>query len=250
MWHGSGYIGYVDERQLKWLEADLSQVERGRTVIVFTHVPLLCTQHRRLKQPSPSVSQTVTNRLAIYRLLERYKAHVMTGHTHENENVLEQGVHEHIHGTVCGAWWTGPVCFDGTPKGYGVYDVRGEELRWHYKSTGQPSTHQLRIYSPGSDPRQPGVLIANVWNYDPKWQVVWYEDGEQRPPLEQYTAQDPMATGLYSGPSLPATRQWIEPMPTNHLFRCTPSPTAREVRIEAIDPFGVRYAETWRSGTA
>ena len=59
-----------------------------------------------------------------------------------------------------------------------------------------------------------------------------------------------MATGLYSGPSLPATRQWIEPMPTNHLFRCTPSATAREVRIEAIDPFGARYTETWRNGTA
>jgi hypothetical protein len=98
MWHGTGYIGYVDERQLQWLEADLSQVERGRTVIVFTHIPLLCTQHRRQKQSAPSVSQVVTNRLAIYRLLEGYKAHVMTGHTHENEHVLEQGVHEHIHG--------------------------------------------------------------------------------------------------------------------------------------------------------
>jgi hypothetical protein len=250
MWHGTGYIGYIDERQLKWLEADLSQVERGRTVVVFTHIPLLCTQHRRLKQSTPSVSQVVTNRLAIYRLLEGYKAHVMTGHTHENEHVFEQGVHEHIHGAVCGAWWTGPVCFDGTPKGYGVYDVRGEELRWHYKSTGQPSTHQMRIYAPGSDPRQPGVLIANVWNWDPKWQVVWYEDGEQRPPLEQYTAQDPMSVGLYGGPSLPAARQWIEPMTTAHLFRCTPASTAREVRIEATDPFGTRYSETWRPSTA
>ena len=239
MWHGSGYIGYVDETQLKWLEADLAQIERGRTVVVFTHIPLLCTQHRRLKQSAPSVSQVVTNRLAIYRLLEGYKAHVMTGHTHENEHVFEQGVHEHIHGAVCGAWWTGPICMDGTPKGYGVYDVRGEELRWHYKATGQPSTHQMRIYAPGSDPRQAGVLIANVWNWDPKWQVVWYEDGEQRPPMEQYTAQDPMSVGLYGGPSLPATRQWVEPMVTNHLFRCTPAPTAREVRIEAIDPLSL-----------
>jgi hypothetical protein len=250
MWHGSGYIGYVDERQLKWLEADLAQIERGRTVVVFTHVPLLCTQHRRLKQPAPSVSQVVTNRLAIYRLLEGYKAHVMSGHTHENEHVLEQGVHEHIHGAVCGAWWTGPVCFDGTPKGYGVYEVRGEELRWHYKSTGQPSTHQMRIYAPGSDPKQPGVLIANVWNWDPKWQVAWYEDGEQRPPMEQYTGQDPQSVSLYGGPTLPATRQWVEPMTTNHLFRCSPAATAREVRIEAIDPFGTRYTETWRTGTA
>ncbi len=76
---------------MKWLEADLAQIERGRTVVVFTHIPLLCTQHRRLKQSTPNVSQVVTNRLAIYRLLEGYKAHVMTGHTHENEHVLRAG---------------------------------------------------------------------------------------------------------------------------------------------------------------
>jgi hypothetical protein len=55
---------------------------------------------------------------------------------------------------------------------------------------------------------------------------------------------------LYGGPALPATRQWVEPMTTNHLFRCTPAATAREVRIEAIDPWGARYTETWRNGTA
>jgi hypothetical protein len=93
-------------------------------------------------------------------------------------------------------------------------------------------------------------LIANVWNWDPNWQVAWYEDGEQRPPMEQYTAQDPMSVGLYGGPALPSTRQWIEPMTTAHLFRCTPAPTAREVRIEATDRFGTRYTEIWRAGTA
>jgi C terminal of Calcineurin-like phosphoesterase len=246
MWHGSGYIGYVDERQLQWLEADLAQVDRGRPVVVFLHVPLLSTQHRRLRQTTPSTTLVVTNRLALYRLLEPYKAHVMSGHTHENEHVFEQGVHEHVHGTVCGAWWSGPICFDGTPNGYGVYEVRGEELRWHYKATGRPATHQVRLYGPGADSTQPGALIANIWNWDPKWEVTWFEEGEPGPPMERYTGLDPLSVELHTGPARPKVRQWIEPMTTDHLFRCTPAPTTREVRVEAVDRWGTRYVETWR----
>ncbi len=53
MWHGSGYIGYVDEAQLEWLEADLKLVERGRPIVVFTHIPLLSTQYRRREKNAP-----------------------------------------------------------------------------------------------------------------------------------------------------------------------------------------------------
>jgi hypothetical protein len=248
MWHGSGYIGYVDETQLEWLEADLKQVERGRPVVVFTHVPLLSTQYRRREESAPGTTNVVSNRLAIYRLLASYKAHVMSGHTHENENVLENGLFEHIHGAVCGAWWTGPIAHDGSTNGYGVYEVHGEELRWYYKSTGQPATHQMRVYGPGGDQQQAGALIANVWNWDPQWQVTWIEDGQVRGPMERYKGLDPLSVELHAGPAKPRGREWVEPVPTDHLFRCTPSASAREVRVEAIDRFGTRYTETWRRG--
>ncbi len=263
LWHGSGYIGYVDETQLEWLEADLKHVEHGRTVVVFTHIPLLSTQYRRRGESAPGTINVVSNRLAIYRLLAPYNAHVMTGHTHENENVLENGPFEHVHGTVCGAWWTGPIAHDGSTNGYGVYDVRGEELRWYYKSTGKPATHQMRLYGPGTsgapsadrnqagrnqaDPKQAAVLIANIWNWDPQWQVSWIEDGQPRGPMERYNGLDPLSVELFAGPDKPRGREWVEPMPTDHLFRCTPSAAAREVRVEAIDRFGTRYTETWRA---
>ncbi len=246
LWHGSGYIGYVDEAQLEWLEADLKLVERGRPVVVFTHVPLQSTQYRRREESSPGTTNVVTNRLAIYRLLQPYKAHVMTGHTHENENVLEHGVFEHIHGAVCGAWWSGPIGHDGSTNGYGVYDVRGDDLRWYYKSTGLPASHQLRLYGPGADPKQAGMMIANVWNWDPQWQVVWIEDGQPRGPMERFKGLDPLSVELHAGPAKPKGREWVEPVPTDHLFRCTPSASAREVRVEVTDRFGTRYTDTWR----
>jgi C terminal of Calcineurin-like phosphoesterase/N terminal of Calcineurin-like phosphoesterase/Calcineurin-like phosphoesterase len=250
MWHGSGYIGYVDETQLEWLESDLKRVERGCPVVVFMHVPLLSTQYRRREESAPNTINTVTNRLAIYRMLAPYKAHVMSGHTHENENVLENGVFEHIHGAVCGAWWTGPIAHDGSTNGYGVYDVRGDDLRWYYKSTGKPATHQMRIYGPGADAKQSGALIANIWNWDPQWQVTWSEDGQSRGPMERYKGLDPLSVELHAGPDKPKGREWVEPVPTDHLFRCTPSASARDVRVEAIDRFGTQYTETWRRGTS
>jgi hypothetical protein len=250
LWHGSGYIGYVDETQLEWLEADLKRVERGRPVVVFTHVPLLSTQYRRREESSPGTTNVVSNRVALYRLLAPYKAHVMTGHTHENENVLENGVFEHIHGAVCGAWWSGPIAHDGSTNGYGVYEVRGDELRWYYKSTGKPSTHQMRVCGPGADQQQQGALIANIWNWDPQWKVTWIEDGQPRGPMERYKGLDPLSVELHAGPAKPKGREWVEPVPTDHLFRCTPSATAREVQVEAIDRFGTRFQETWRRSTS
>jgi hypothetical protein len=41
LWHGTAYVGYLDERQLRWLEADLAVVEPGRPVVVFLHIPVL-----------------------------------------------------------------------------------------------------------------------------------------------------------------------------------------------------------------
>ena len=39
-YHGTGYIGYVQQDQLRWLEEDLAEVEAGRTVIVALHIPV------------------------------------------------------------------------------------------------------------------------------------------------------------------------------------------------------------------
>ena len=59
-----------------------------------------------------------------------------SGHVHEHEHIFERGTHEIVQGTVCGAWWAAPICWDGTPNGYGVYEVNGSDISWPYKSTG------------------------------------------------------------------------------------------------------------------
>ena len=241
-WNGADYIGYLTDTQLGWLAADLAQVEAGRPVIVFLHIPVFNTGFRRAGASSPSPRGVVANREALYELLDRYRAHILSGHTHDNEHVFEGGVHEQVHGTVCGAWWTGPVCHDGTPRGYGVFTVRGEEIRWQYKSTGADLSEQIRLYGWGADPAAPDEIVANVWNWDPDWEISWFEDGELKGRMARRTGLDPLAVELYHGDGLPAKRPWVNPQPTDHLFYAPARRTAREIRVEAKDRFGVVYS--------
>lgn len=239
-WLGKGYVGYVDERQLRWLASDLALVERGRTVVVFLHIPAFCTLAPRTGLKEPATWQVVSNRQALYELLAPYKAHLMSGHTHECEHVFEGGVHEHVHGAVCGAWWTGPVATDGSPNGYGIYHVDGSTLRWQYKATGQPIAHQMRVYAPTSGDH---LLRVNIWNHDPQWQTALMVDGEPRGPLTQRTGLDPLASQLQTGSALPAKRPWVDPIATSHLFEATLPAEWREARVRVTDRFRETYEE-------
>lgn len=247
LWHGSGYIGYLDDTQLLWLERDLALVEAGRPVIVATHIPALGGQHTRAGQRRPTPDKAISNREALYRLLAPYRAHVLTGHTHESEHLFGNGVHEHVTGAICGAWWSGPICGDGTPNGYCVYDVDGESIRWRYQATGEPATHQMRIYPRGADPAAPDEFVANIWDWDPEWTVTWFEDGQPRGAMARRVGRDPLSVRLHSGPDLPPRRTWVEPFLVGHLFYAPVGSGASEVRVEARDRFGRVYSEVLRS---
>ncbi len=240
-WYGAGYLGYMSADQLTWLENDLRQVEPGRPVIAIAHIPILGSRHLRIGERDPSPSISVTNRQELYRLLEPFQAHIVTGHTHENEHVFEGGVHEHVVGAVCGTWWSGPICGDGTPMGYSVYEMSGEEVTWRYKSTGHDFDHQIRAYGHGAEPTAPDEIVANVWDWDPEWRVLWYEDGERKGEMARRTGYDPLSVELHAGDELPPRREWADPIPTGHLFYAPASRDAR-VRVEATDRFGRVYS--------
>ncbi|NIN70656.1 MAG: hypothetical protein GTO46_01725 [Gemmatimonadetes bacterium] len=241
-WHGSDYIGYLDHDQLTWLANDLARVEPGRTVFVALHIPVMGSRHARDESAEPESSLAVMNREALYRLLEPCEAHVLAGHTHELEHLFEGGVHEHVCGAVCGSWWSGPICPDGAPKGYTVYEVDGTQVSWRYKSAGRGFEHQIRVYPHGADPKAPDEIVANVWDWDPEWSVVWYEDGDRVGEMARRIGLDPQSVELHTGRDLPLRREWVEPVPTGHLFYAPASRAASEIRVEATDRFGHVYS--------
>ncbi len=240
-WFGAGYVGYLDRDQLDWLQADLARIEPGRTVVASMHIPAFSTQHLRLGGDQPSPRLSTANRDALYQILEPYNVHLLSAHMHENDHIFEGGLHEHNHGTACGAWWTGPICFDGTPNGYGVYEVRGSELRWQYKSTGFDHDHQIRVYRRGSDPDKPDAFVANIWDWDPEWKVFWYHNGERRGEMKRHTGRDALAVELFDGPDKPERRTWVNPVPTAHLFHAAPPENAGEIRVEAVNRWGKSF---------
>ena len=248
LWHSRGYIGYLDDVQLNWLAQDLAGIEPGRPVVVFAHIPGLSTRYSRNGESNASISSSITNRDRLYQLLEPYQAHLISGHTHENEHVFEGGIHEHIHGAVCGAWWSGPICYDGTPNGYGVYEIRGEQVTWQYKSTGYDRSYQMRVYDPGADSTAPDEIVANIWDADPNWEIVWFEDGIRKGLMSNRLGKDPMSVKMHTGPDAPERRTWVEPVITNHLFYAPVSPDAKEIRVVATDRFDRTYVTAIQTG--
>ncbi len=238
LWHGSGYIGHIGAEQFTWLVNDLSSVESGSTVVVFLHIPALSKSGVAREGGRPSVTTSLTNREHLYRLLEPFEAHLISGHTHENEHVFEGGVHEHVLGTTCGAWWADEICHDGTPNGYAVYEVSGGRVSWRYKGTGLPKTMQMRAYGPGADPTTPDEMVVNVWDWDPAWEVVWLEDGVKRGALERRNGLDPLAVSRFGGPDKPSHRKWVQPALTNHLLYADVSSATGSVTVQATNRFG------------
>ena len=235
------YHGHLGAIQLAWLEQDLALVEDGRPVVVLTHIPPLSTTYQRRGEASPSVRGRIGNRAALYDLLAPFDAHIVSGHVHENEHRSADGPHEHVVGTVCGAWWTGPICYDGTPKGYAVYEVDGTSVEWRYKATGRAAGHQMRTYPVGADPEAPDEWVANVWDATADWTVVWYEDGIRTGPMARRVGLDPKSRSLHAGDGQPEKHPWVEPEPTAHLYYAPANPDANRVRVEATDPFGRTY---------
>lgn len=219
------YDGFVSQAQLDWMAKDLQFVAKDALVIISLHIP---------------IKSGVKNKAEFFKVVEGFSnVHIMSGHTHYNQNTITNGVFEHNHGTVCGAWWTGPVCEDGTPSGYGVYEVNGTELKWYYQSTGLDRKEQIRLYV--DELTNQKRLLANVWNYDPSWKVEYFLDGKPMGALLQQKGFDPLAVKLYKGDKLPLGRTFPEPRMTDHLFIAHFEPSIKKVKVIATDRFGEKF---------
>lgn len=235
------YIGYIDERTFCWMEQDLKYVPKDHLVFVVAHIPTSSTP--KLKW-NALIQDETSNAAGLYDILKGYKAHIITGHSHFNLNVcFNDSLMEHNTAAVCGIWWKADICMDGTPSGYGIYQVDGTDVKWIYKSMGHPVNYQLRAYPVGSDADHPEDIIANVWNYDDRWKVEWYENGKRMGEMTQYTGFDPDAKTICADKKR-VVYEWISPITTTHLFRATPKNPQARIEVRATDRFGNVYSQT------
>lgn len=236
------YIGYVDERQLQWLEKDLSYVPRNHKVVLSLHIPTTLAEEDRKSFNYEMISELVSNKKAIYNLLKPYDALILSGHMHtaNTQNISRNLTEINVTG-LSGAWWCGPVCVDGSPAGYKVIKVRGDKMEWIYKGCGHPLDYQLKLYA--DHEAYPGQIVANVWDYDDLWRVEYYEDGVKVCDMERFKAQDPQALELYKDPSS-LKRQWVWAVPTQNMFKANISKDAKKLEVRVTDRFGRVYVKS------
>lgn len=236
------YIGYLDERQLQWLENDLSHVEKGSQVIVSMHIPTTLDESDRAGFSYSGISDNLTNKKALYAMLEPYRTTILSGHMHTPDfetisgNIIEINV-----AGLCGAWWCGEVCIDGSPAGFKDFQIDGDSMTWKYIGCGHPADYQMKVYV--DDEQHKGHVLANIWDYDPEWKVEYFEDGVKVCDMERFRTPDPLARELYKDPGS-LKRGWVYAVPGENMFRAAYSEGAKTLEVRVTDRFGRVYSQT------
>ncbi|GAK36385.1 calcineurin-like phosphoesterase C-terminal domain-containing protein [Bacteroides graminisolvens] len=238
------YMGYIDGQQLEWLKKDLAQVAKGTTVMIALHIPTMYTDADTRPNMEKRQKNSLINNKAFYECLKGYNVHILAGHSHTQWNtVINDSITEHTHAAASAAWWQGEVGLDGTPKGYTVYEVDGNDIKWYFKGVGIDKDEQLKIYPVGTDAEHPTAFVANVFNYDPLWKVEWYENDVLKGDMEQYWGVDPLAKSLYA-PGKNKKYSWLSYDHTNHLFKAVPADEHSQIKVVVTDRFGQKYTRT------
>lgn len=240
------YSAGISDDEIAWMKADLKNVPKSRLVIVYYHIPLR--------------DSNAPGRTEMLSLLKDYaNVRLMCGHTHYNQNYEVQSpinVEERIHGTACGAWWHSVICVDGTPNGYGVYEIQGNQIiNAYYKPTRFDKGFQLRLFRGdaqfggdyGTYPYglSSDYIIANVFNYDALWRVSVYEDGVysgEMTSAQLYNKLDAWAVGLHCG-VLNRTTDVYYPKSHHDFIYKLKNPKAKVIKVEAVDEYGNTYTQ-------
>ncbi len=226
------YIEAVTDQQLAWLENDLRYVPKGSVVFLNMHAA---------GWNKMSNGGNFREGEDVERLLKDYDVHFFCGHTHYFQNVeVFPTFYQHNIGAACGSWWAGDYSVCGTPNGYLVVDVDGNDVRWRFKPTKGSFADQFRTYLPGQFRSQPATVVANVWDYDNRCKVEYYEDGRHKGAMERFTDIDDAY--LVQQITLGKKAKSL----TGHLFRFKPSVGTKQIKIVFTNRFGEQYSQTYK----
>lgn len=248
------YIAGFSKEQYDWLVEDLSHVPKDHMVILCVHIPF-----RGGEALGGSNMNTDKYYNEVKTLLAEYSyASIMSAHTHNNQKYVhtagDKKIVEHITGTTCGAWWKSTVCTDGTPIGYGIFHIDGNNVtEWKYKAARHSEDFQIRLYRT-SDKFTGGAtesyyfanksasrIVANIWNWDEDWTVKVYEDNVDKGTMTKYSDKDAWVEAYHVG-VLNASDSYASK--TSHMFYYDLANTSASVRVEATDRFGNVFTQS------
>jgi hypothetical protein len=127
----------LTEEVWQWLQNDLMYVDRSTTIMLAAHSPMFMGINMAERS-----NNTQNHRSDYAALFSKYsKVHAWAGHAHttfnyvypESSNLKNIEVHTVARST--GELWTNEYAINGTPRGYTVVEVDGDDISWYFKPT-------------------------------------------------------------------------------------------------------------------
>ena len=280
------YVASLSAEQLDWLAKDLSHVAKTTPVVVAMHAQVFYPTTSGFK-----IDHDQVNTLRLFDILDGYTVRFVTGHTHKLFNVTPDApivdghnFREYNSGSVCASWWWSGnltpgihIGTDGTPGGYGIWDVTGTDFQCLYKSTGWPEEYQFRSYdlnnvhfSMADVPLMPSDISAsvknaymqyvnaypqnndnevliNIWNWNSDWTLSVVDENRKTLPYTEVWAYDPLhiaalSVKRFNNAGLKSTPLFITDKFT-HFFKVKADDADTDLVITVKDEFGNEWTE-------
>ena len=280
------YVKSLSAEQLDWLAKDLSHVAKTTPVVVAMHAQVFYPTTSGFK-----IDHDQVNTLRLFDILDGYTVRFVTGHTHKLFNVTPDApivdghnFREYNSGSVCASWWWSGnltpgihIGIDGTPGGYGIWDVTGTDFQCLYKSTGWPEEYQFRSYdlnnvhfSMADVPLMPSDISAsvknaymqyvnaypqnndnevliNIWNWNSDWTLSVVDENRKTLPYTEVWAYDPLhiaalSVKRFNNAGLKSTPSFITDKFT-HFFKVKADDADTDLVITVKDEFGNEWTE-------
>lgn len=280
------YVKSLSAEQLDWLAKDLSHVAKTTPVVVAMHAQVFYPTTSGFK-----IDHDQVNTLRLFDILDGYTVRFVTGHTHKLFNVTPDApivdghnFREYNSGSVCASWWWSGnltpgihIGTDGTPGGYGIWDVTGTDFQCLYKSTGWPEEYQFRSYdlnnvhfSMADVPLMPSDISAsvknaymqyvnaypqnndnevliNIWNWNSDWTLSVVDENRKTLPYTEVWAYDPLhiaalSVKRFNDAGLKLTPLFITDKFT-HFFKVKADDADTDLVITVKDEFGNEWTE-------
>lgn len=280
------YVKSLSAEQLDWLAKDLSHVAKTTPVVVAMHAPVFYPTTSGFK-----IDHDPVNTLRLFDILDGYTVRFVTGHTHKLFNVTPDApivdghnFREYNSGSVCASWWWSGnltpgihIGTDGTPGGYGIWDVTGTDFQCLYKSTGWPEEYQFRSYdlnnvhfSMADVPLMPSDISAsvknaymqyvnaypqnndnevliNIWNWNSDWTLSVVDENRKTLPYTEVWAYDPLhiaalSVKRFNNAGLKST-PWFITDKFTHFFKVKADDADTDLVITVKDEFGNEWTE-------
>lgn len=280
------YVKSLSAEQLDWLAKDLSHVAKTTPIVVAMHAQVFYPTTSGFK-----IDHDQVNTLRLFDILDGYTVRFVTGHTHKLFNVTPDApivdghnFREYNSGSVCASWWWSGnltpgihIGTDGTPGGYGIWDVTGTDFQCLYKSTGWPEEYQFRSYdlnnvhfSMADVPLMPSDISAsvknaymqyvnaypqnndnevliNIWNWNSDWTLSVVDENRKTLPYTEVWAYDPLhiaalSVKRFNNAGLKSTPSFITDKFT-HFFKVKADDADTDLVITVKDEFGNEWTE-------